>query len=239
MKKIVYSSGEKHGTLTLVKFSHSGKWGTKFWVCRCDCGTEKVFAIYDVYSGHTKSCGCMTSKMKSNAQKKRLNYHGLTETKEYRIWCHMRDRCGRKENPKYKYYGGRGIKVCDRWKKRFINFLADMGKCPNGMSLDRIFVNNDYMPSNCRWASHMTQGSNKRNCKKVILGGTEITRVEAERILGIGYGSINNRKNLYGETLQEATDHFVKKKKIEMTCNDVELWKNMENNYVLAQMGMS
>lgn len=100
-----------------------------------------------------------------------LEYNGPRKNNinEYYSWSSMKDRCNRKSHHAYKDYGGRGIKVCDRWLEvhGFSNFLEDMGPRPKGCSLDRIDVNGDYCPENCRWANSLTQGCNKRNTLKV------------------------------------------------------------------------
>ena len=207
--RIKYQVGQKYNFLTLVKFSHREN-GTNFWIARCDCRTEKAFSVYDIYSGHTKSCGCFKIKKMSDSHRT----HGMTETREYRIWCSMRNRCNNKNNKKYKYYGARGIKVCDRWLESFENFFADMGNCPEGFSIERKNNDGNYEPLNCKWASDMEQGKNKRGIRKVILNGIEIPKVEAERILGICHDSIGQKSRNSGMTIQEATDYFAKKKGI-------------------------
>jgi hypothetical protein len=90
-------------------------------------------------------------------------HHGMSNTPEYRTWVAMNRRCSDPHNVGFKHYGGRGIAVCDRWRDSFISFYTDMGARPDGMSLDRIDVNGNYEPDNCRWASPKQQGLNRRN----------------------------------------------------------------------------
>lgn len=90
------------------------------------------------------------------------NHHG---SREYRIWCGMRRRCIDPKSTPYPIYGGRGISVCERWQESFANFLADMGPCPHGCSLDRVNPNGDYEPANCRWATKVQQAQNQRGVK--------------------------------------------------------------------------
>jgi hypothetical protein len=125
------------------------------WVALCDCGrfTEVVGA--KLRNGHTQSCGCLQAESRI----KRATRHGLSHTRTHDIWQAMRRRCSRPDQPNYKYYGARGIKVCDRWQS-FDNFLADMGECPEGHELDRIDGDGHYEPGNCRWVTH------KENCAK-------------------------------------------------------------------------
>ncbi len=116
----------------------------------CHCGKEFETQVQYVKSGGTKSCGCSTEK------------HGMSKTKEYHSWSHMRDRCYNKNNKRFKDYGGRGISVCDRWFNSFNNFYLDMKDCPEGYSLDRIDVNGNYEPDNCRWSDSSEQHYNTR-----------------------------------------------------------------------------
>lgn len=135
-------------------------------VCRCDCGTEKECEAAHLKSGRSTSCGCLRKELVSRSKRK----HGATvggKTREYNIWKGMRQRCENPNNDDFDLYGGRGIKVCRRWKD-FANFLADMGPRPTPQhSIDR-YPNNDgdYEPTNCRWATPEQQANNKRPYKQ-------------------------------------------------------------------------
>lgn len=143
--------GMRVGRLRVVQPSMSARKPQR-WVCKCDCGEQIELASSVLLRGKTKSCGC-DGPSKS---------HGRTNTLEYSTWLAMRKRC---ENPKadnYERYGGRGIKVCERWKK-FKNFYADMGMRPSEeYTIDRIDNDRGYEPGNCRWATYSEQNSNKR-----------------------------------------------------------------------------
>jgi hypothetical protein len=131
------------------------------WKCRCDCGNEAVVAPGHLKSGHTRSCGCLYTASVS-AMRKKMITHGMSQTKIYRRWRGMITRCSVPSDTRYPWYGARGIKVCDRWKK-FENFLVDMGMPPPGMSLDRIDNDGDYKPGNCRWTTHQQNCGNRRS----------------------------------------------------------------------------
>lgn len=144
--------------------------GTKAtWQCACDCGQPSRFALttHDLRSGKTRSCGCLRAEMMRAEGGKRLYKHGQAgshvggsapPTRTYRSWLAMHRRC---RNPEKIYYAGRGITVCERWSS-FENFLADMGERPERKTLDRINVDGNYEPSNCRWATAKEQAENRR-----------------------------------------------------------------------------
>ena len=130
------------------------------WLCRCDCGTERTIKGNSLRTGNSKSCGCKTSVLITRANTKHGHSKGRYVS-EYTTWCGMRQRCQNKNSSNYKDYGGRGIKVCDRWSN-YQAFLEDVGRKPPGTSLDRIDVNKGYEPGNVRWATAHEQALNKR-----------------------------------------------------------------------------
>jgi len=156
-------SGQKFGKLTVLSF-YGRKQSRKYWNCICECGSVKEYRQTSLNFGTSKSCGCTRMKNMKLASLLSLTKHGKTSkgnSKIYRIWANMITRCTNPKSTNYKYYGGRGISVCDEWKI-FINFYNDMGDCPDGLTLDRIDVNGNYCKNNCRWADWETQCKNKR-----------------------------------------------------------------------------
>jgi hypothetical protein len=161
-------TGKKFQALTAIKFSHKHtKWLSSFWLFQCECGKQKILQKSKVICGHIVSCGCGAKNKKRTGNPT----HNLSKTQMYILWKGMRQRCNNPKNPKYPNYGGRGIKICDRWDD-FRNYLNDMGERPSPKhSIDRIDNNGDYTPENCRWATNTQQTRNQRSNIKITLNG--------------------------------------------------------------------
>lgn len=159
-------TGLRFGRLVVIGLDHIHKTatsrGTSMWKCKCDCGNTTVVKSYLLTGKRTQSCGCIASELLN----KRNTTHGMSRTTTYKCWQHMVRRCHSPNEKRYPDYGGRGIKVCDRWR-RFENFHSDMGTKPEGLTLDRIDVNGNYEPSNCRWTDCKTQANNQRIRKTI------------------------------------------------------------------------
>lgn len=175
VKKIV---GNKYGRLLVCEFleirrNKQGA-GTAFWKCQCDCGNITEVRGWALVNGSVKSCGCLIS----DTTTKRLTVHGMgnDKNKEYSAWKSMRARCYRESHKRYPLYGGRGIKVCEKWRNDFLAFLSDMGKSPSAKhSLERIDVDGNYEPENCKWATQKEQMNNVRNNIKIQYNGETLT----------------------------------------------------------------
>ena len=162
--------GERYGRLLVVaEVEHSKK--ARRFACLCECGTRKVVFGGNLRRGYTRSCGCLNQEERSKRRTHGQTCDGMF-TPEYRAWRQMLARIRAKTGRNYLWYGARGITVCERWLK-FENFLADMGKRPPGMTIDRKNNDGNYEPGNCRWATSYQQGHNKsvfRNNRSGIKG---------------------------------------------------------------------
>jgi hypothetical protein len=187
--------GDVFGKLTVIGTAEPyGKKKSTRWRCRCECGNETTPHQSALRQGVAKSCGC-TARTKWIAT---ITTHGLTKTPEYKNWAAMKARCYNANGPKFADYGGRGIKVCNRWLDSFENFLADMGKRPEGMrEIDRIDPNGDYTPENCRWANRSQQNRNRRDSLLITMNGETKCLADWCDDLDLPYSTISTRIHAY------------------------------------------
>lgn len=186
MKK-VNLIGQRFGKLTVVEKTKERRHGNVVWLCQCDCGNYTYVRTGDLRSNHyTQSCGCLSKK-----------YGGLSKTRLYTIWYDMIDRCYNPKNDSYERYGTRGIGVCDDWKNNFIVFYiwALQNGYKDKLTLDRVNVNDDYCPNNCRWVDMKTQQRNRSNNRLVEYNGKSLTTAELAESIGISPITLRARLN--------------------------------------------
>ncbi len=197
-------SGTRFGRLVVLRLDRMEKRSgafKSFWVCHCDCGVEKVLARNNLTSGNTRSCGCLSIENSATVNRT----HGMSRTILYNTWQCMITRCCNPDNPAYKDYGGRGIKVCERWRIDYTAFLADMGQPPTKRySLDRIDNNGNYCKENCRWATTKQQSRNSRHNVHIEHNGESHCVSEWAEITGIKMHTLYNRLFILGWSVERA-----------------------------------
>ena len=185
MKNIKDYSNKKYGKL-IVKYAFRDKLKNKTMAfCECECGKTKIISMGNLQSGKTKSCGCGHKK------------HHQTNTRLYNIWKGIKQRCYNKNNQAYKYYGKRNIIMCDIWKNDFISFMewALENGYEKNLTIDRIDVNGNYCPENCRWITSAQQNTNKRTYKKIFYENELYSAKEFSKKFGIKYRTLMWRLN--------------------------------------------
>lgn len=187
-KKII-PIGTVFGRLTVIEIGPSNKAGNTTSICRCSCGKIITTINIKLRFGQ-QSCGCLTLEEAIKSRKT----HGRAGTPIYILWCGMINRCSNTKQANYQYYGGRGIKVCERWMK-FENFFADMGEKPAGLSLERKNNNGDYCPGNCVWATRKQQNRNSRKNRFYVVDDIRACVAEHCERLKLHYGMVNHRLN--------------------------------------------
>jgi len=178
--------GKTYGRLTVLSECPKISGEHRKVLCLCRCGNEALVQTSNLFYGSTKSCGCLQREISTT--------HGKRKTPEYKAWVHMKGRCLNKNDQDYKYYGGRGISICDEWKESVENFIADMGNRPSSNhSIDRIDVNGNYNKDNCKWSTRQEQALNKRNNRLVSYRDEQLPLAEACRRAGINYSTAFSR----------------------------------------------
>lgn len=206
--KLIDISGQRFGRLLVIdKANIKNSSAQTKWNCKCDCGKLTCVTGRDLKKFFTSSCGCLRRENKANLS------HGKSDTSVYKIWQLMKYRCYSKKCKQYKYYGARGVVVCDRWKHSFENFNEDMGDRPTtNLTLDR-FPNMDgnYEPSNCRWATMKEQCANRRSNIWINYNGKSMIVSEWATILKTNQSNMS--RMLKSKSFSEVYDFYNNKLK--------------------------
>lgn len=197
-------TGNRYSHLTVIHRVFDPNRKGVYWLCRCDCGKEKVVSADNLRSGKVKSCGCIRGN--------NLKTHGLSGLRLHRIWKAMKTRCLNPNSANYKYYGGRGISICDEWLNDFEQFYqwAMQNGYTDDMTIDRINSNGNYSSDNCRWISMPEQNLNRRSNRFIEYNGESKTIKEWADIYGINYKTLRNRLLVLGWNFTDA----IKKAKV-------------------------
>ena len=171
MGSVIDLTGKRFGRLKVLHRGTNTAGGKSRWVCLCDCGLTAEVRAETLKNGSSKSCGCLASDLTIMRNWKHGHWVDKRPTKLWLTWRNIKGRCEKAWDSRYHRYGGRGIKVCDRWKV-FENFVQDMGEPPSpDHSIDRIDPNGDYCPENCRWATNKEQQRNRENNRLISFKG--------------------------------------------------------------------
>lgn len=182
-------TGKVFGRWTVLEYS-----GRRYvsripmWKCACECGASKVVSSANLEFGTSKSCGCLSAELTSDREKD----HGRSGSRTHKIWTQLRQRCNNPKDDAYHRYGGRGIKVCERWSS-FQNFLDDMGEAPEALTLDRIDNDGNYEPGNCRWATRKEQARNRTSNVNLTFEGKTLNLTAWSEVTGISQGTMTAR----------------------------------------------
>lgn len=196
-------TGQRFGRLIAVKY-----FGKSKWRCKCDCGNIVNIDGRDLRCGSTKSCGCLQKEIVSNIITKQSTKHGKSGTRLYNIYNGMKDRCYNKNDKDYYNYGGRTITMCNDWKNDFKVFYDwSMSNGYNdSLSIDRIDVNGNYEPNNCRWVNMKIQQRNRRNNKEYTINGETHCLSEWCEILNLKYDTVYHRLTKLNWTIEKALE---------------------------------
>ena len=199
MGKRIDLTGRVFGRLTVIEYAGRNSDGVRMWLCRCACGNEATVRGSCLTSGHTKSCGCGKLGPLNPNEKHWNETHGKTGTRLYFVWKNMRNRCRCKSSSSYRFYGKRGISVCEEWED-FSNFSswAMSSGYSDGLTIERIDVNGNYCPENCCWIPRELQSKNTRSVHVIEFNGVSLVQADWARRIGIHPATLCERIKKYG-----------------------------------------
>lgn len=193
-------TGRRFFRLVVARYVGRNASKRSMWLCQCDCGNQTISAAGSLLRGDSKSCGCYAAERTTQTHVT----HGMSKTPEFRVWTNMRSRCFCKSTPNYRYYGGRGISVCERWAQSFEAFIEDMGLRPgNDYELDRIDNDGNYCPENCRWATRTVQQRNRRQNRVLEFRGERLCVTEWAEKVGLSVSGLRFRLKM-GWSIEDA-----------------------------------
>lgn len=213
MSKPLDLTGQRFGRLVVIERSANSKSGKAKWLCKCDCGNDIVVFATNLVRGLTHSCGCFNREVLSE----RSCTHHLSESRLYETWSGMKKRCYNANSKSFPAYGGRGIGVCNEWKDDFRTFYdwAMSNGYADDLTIDRIDVNGNYSPENCRWVDKLTQANNCRTNHYLTFNGKTQSIAEWARELGVSDSLIRQRLLKLGWSVERAlTTPVVKPKEV-------------------------
>lgn len=192
---VVDMAGSTYGRLTVLKRVENDVSGNARWLCKCECGNEKIVLGRSLRTGRTRSCGCLLAESSKQRMTAMCTKHGFSNKKLYRVYMAMRERCEKPSASEYSSYGGRGISMCKEWRERKEAFFewAMQNGYKEGLQIDRIDTNGDYCPGNCRWATRSENMNNIRKNVRFEHNGVSHTLAEWARIARLPYMTVYGR----------------------------------------------
>lgn len=205
MSRFIDLTGQKFGRLTVLRRTGTDKHSNVLWLCVCDCGNKKIVSSNHLRMGQCLSCGCLLKERMQDLGRKNTK-HGCCGTRIYRIYNNMIVRCFNQNARSYQDYGGRGITVCDKWSHNFQAFYdwAMANGYADNLTLDRIDVNGNYEPLNCRWATKKEQANNTRRNRMITYNNKTQTIKQWADEYGINYPKLKDRINKLHWTIERA-----------------------------------
>lgn len=185
-------TGHQYGRLKVIRF-HEKRDKRSYYLCKCECGTERVVRSDGLTTGHTQSCGCLCKEINKNNPNHVV--HGKSRTRLYGVWSGMKERCNRESSPAYVNYGGRGIKLCEDWENNFSSFYdwANKNGYEEDLTIERVDNNKGYSPENCTWITKGEQNKNKRSKRLITIGKETKSLAEWCECTGLHRSTIHRR----------------------------------------------